>query len=396
MATKTKAKPTKRTAGKSKAAKAPAKAAEAKKPEKLLDAGTFVKFNGYRSNVDADEAVFTEGDVLYIVEHEEAEDGILYGAIKADEVDEFLENGEDNVNGGQVAGVEVTELKGGQLEKAREQYMPVKAMGKLAEMLEEADGDAVEVARDLFGAVQENYFWLGGALAQVLHDGSYLKEYEGEEAFNDFCQAEFGFKASKGRQLARLYKTFSQLPDFDPEQLAGIGWSIAAKLEKYVTPENVEEVIETAKEPEVTQRTVDAIMSEKFVSETGTTPSGRQASRGGPTIMKRTLTYRLDEDGADTVDLALQACMKQNGIENEALALERICSEWAQEHVESTTAQKRIQSKANKAAKAREANSGGKAAAKAPAAKGSAKASPKPRKRTVKTPETAEAEAETA
>lgn len=375
MVTKTKKAPAKKApASKGKAPKANADNVKAEAPQKLIEPGTFAKFNGYGPEVDDDERVFAEGDTVYIIEHDDSGETVMYSAIPADQVEEYLNNGDQNVTGGQVGPREVSPLKGTALETARDSFMPVKAIGKLSEMLEAANNDAVEVARELFGEVQESYFWLGGALAQVLHEGSYLAEnggeYEGEEAFNDFCQAEFGFKASKGRQLARIYKTFSQIPDFDPEKLAGIGWSIANKIEKYVTSENVDEVIDTV--TGVPQAQVDATMQEKFVDEKGLTPSGRPATRGsgggaasGGAQMKLTSrTFRFAEDTAETIDLALKACMQQSGIKDENLALERICTEWAQEHVESSTAKKRIESKASKAAKAREKETAPKATKK--------------------------------
>lgn len=359
MATKTKAKPTasKKSAPKKAPAKKATKPKAPTKPSEIYEDGSFLKFTGYRSEMDKDDIVFKDGDTLYVVEVEDGASGILYTCINASDLGEFLENGDENVVGGQVAPSEVHAIKGGALEKIKEAYMPIVVMGKLADMLAEANGNAIEVAVELNQEIQETYFWLGGALAKVLQEGTYLTEnggeYSGDEAFNDFCQAEFGFKASKGRQLARIYQTFSSLEDFNPEQLAGIGWSIAAKIEKYVTEDNVDEVLEAAADDGVTQRNVDAIMKERFVTE-NTTPSGRAASRGGDKLVTKTMNFRLAEDAAEAVELAIQQCMKQSGIADQNLALERICTEWAQDHVETETAKKRILAKGNKAKAARE------------------------------------------
>lgn len=372
-------------------AKAPAKPKATKEQAKpqaagdLLEEGTFVSFKGYRGEMEADEVVFTENDTLYIVEiDDEGEDGVLYSCIKAEDVSEYLENGADELEGGQVAPAEVKELKGGALDKAREAFMPLHLIGKMEELLDSADGDPVAAAVELNQSIQESYFYMGGALAMVLQKGSHLVEnggsYEGDEAFNDFCQGEFGFKASKGRNLARIYQTFSSLPDFDPASLSDIGWSIASKLEKYVTADNVDDVLETARSEDVTQRTVDAVMKEKFVSADGTSASGRATSRGGDKISVRTLSFRLSEDSGDTVDIALQQCMKQNGIESAELALERICLEWAQDHVETKTALTNIQRKAKKAARTREEAEKAKSGAAAPKGKASTAKAPAKRK----------------
>lgn len=366
MAATTKAKPkaTKGTAkgkpaAKGKAAKSTKSAAKTKAPAKVIDTGTFVKFNGYSGEVDPDEAAFEPEQTLYIVgsEPNEEGDGTLYTAILASDIETYEKEGaeSENITGGEVGGGEITPLKGTALAKAEEHYAPVHVMGRLEELLDEHSGDAVEVAVELSEEISQTYFWLGGALAKVLQDGSYLKEnggeYEGEDAFNDFCQEKFGFKASKGRNLARIYKTFSALPDFDPEKLSGIGWSIANKAEKYVTADNVDEVLEVAAGE--SQRTVDAVLKEKFASPTGQTASGRSASRESK-VSTITMSFKLDEDAGETVKLAIQQCMKENGIESEAIALERICTEWAADHVQGKTAKQNIERKARKAAANRE------------------------------------------
>jgi hypothetical protein len=380
-ATKTKVKPASakapaktRTAAKPKASTAAAE--KPKAPSVVLTVGSFAKFTGYRSALEADEVIFAEGEVLYIVEVDETDDGVLYSAVKAEDTAEYMENGDANVVGGQVAGSEVTELKGGALEKARDTYMPVNAIGDLAEMLAEND-NVIEVAESLNQSIQQSYFYLGGALAMVLQRGAYLKEnggeFEGEEAFGEFCQETFSFKASKGRQLARMYQTFSQIEGFDPARLDQIGWSKAAIAERFVTEDTVDEILQLAED--TSQRELAVKLKEKFVKEDGSTSSGKAASRA--TIKKISMSFSFEEDSADTVKLAIEACMKQSGIENEALALERICTEWAGSFIEAPTAQKRIQTKANKAAKAREAAAKPAAAPKAaakPRAKPAAKA----------------------
>jgi hypothetical protein len=379
---KTKKPAAKKTAAKTTTKKAPAKkaspkaAAKPKVPATILADNSFAKFTGYRNEVDADEIVFEEGETIYIISHEETDEGIMYAAIKASDIDEYEESGLDNVAGGEVGPSEVTALTGKALEKAQEKFAPVPVYGKLEEMLAEND-NAIEVAISLNHEVQQAYFWLGGALAMVLHDGSYLTEnggdYEGENAWAEFVEAEFGFSASKAADLVRIYRVFSGLEGFDPSNLESIGWSKAAIASNYVTPENVEEILEDCSE--TTQAQLRPLLKEKYTTVDGKTAAGKSASRG---ITRRTLTFSLDEAVADAVDLALQAAIKQKGIEGpekiaKALALEAICVEWANEHVEASTKQKAIQSKVNKAQKAREAT--------APKAAAPAKATGRTRKK---------------
>lgn len=338
----------------------------------LLATETFVKFKGYASEVGDDEAVFQPDEILYIIEVDTEGEQALYTCIIADDITEYETNGDENVRGGQVAPKEVQELKGSALDKARDAYVPVKHVGRMDELLDEHDGDPIQVAIALQETIQQSYFYMGGALAMSLQAGSYLAEnggdFEGEDAFNEFCQANFGFKASKGRQLARIYSTFSGIDGFDPDRLSEVGWSIASKIEKYVTQDNVDEVLDAATEEGVTQRTVDAVMKEKFTDAEGKTARGNSASRGEK-LVTRTLTFRLHEDSADSVDIAIQQYKKQHGIEDDNLALEGIIVEWAQDHVTTKTAKGSIASKARKAAKARETVGGAKAAPKKPTRK---------------------------
>lgn len=368
MATRTKAKPA-AAKGKAKNTKAqkPAAPKAAAKPKKvaILENGAFAKFTGYQSEMPKDEVIFNQDDLLIILASEETEDGVLYDAVKAEDYADFLED-EDSVEGGQVAAGEISAIKGGALTAAKERFIPVPVVGKLADMLEEND-DAVAVAVALNEEINESYFWMGGALAKVLQEGLHLKEnggdFEGEDAFNDFCQDNFGFKASKGRTLARIYSTYSALEGFDPNSLAGIGWSLAAKAEKYVTEENVDEVLDVVSSDGVNQRNADFELSQKFAKD-GTSDSGRSTSRNSNAPVTKTLTFRLEEVSAEVVEMALQQMMKQGDIASEALALEAICSEWAGEFAATQTTQKRIASKARAAAKGREMKAEG---AKAPA-----------------------------
>lgn len=379
MATKTRTKPTaaatkatkatakkaptaKATPAKAANKKAPAKKAEkesakAQKPEALLEVGALVEFTGYRGEISEEEATFAAGDILKILElDDDNEAGILYNCIKATDIAEYEESGDETVEGGQVAPSEVKELKGRALERAQEQFVPVAMIGKLTAMMAEHD-NATEVAIELNQSINESYFYLGGALARILQTGEYLKEnggdYDGEDAFGEFCQNEFGFKASKGRQLARIYHTFSSLPDFDPERLASIGWSKANMIERFVTEDNVEDLLDVAES--TTQRQLTPVLKERFVEADGKTASGKAAGRASEKLVVKTMSFRLSEDSAESVEIALQQCMKQNGIESMDLALERICVEWAQDHVQTKRAAATIKSKSNLAAKKREA-----------------------------------------
>jgi hypothetical protein len=364
----TKAAPAKAAPAKAKAApakKAAEAAAKPAKPVAVLAVGAFVKFLGYRANVTKDEAIFKADEILYLIEVGTADDkSVVYSAIKAADLGEYQDSGLDNITGGEVTPQEVAELKGTALEKATEQFTPVAIIGKLEDLLAEAEGDAIQVAVELNREIQAAYFWMGGALAKILQEGTYLKanggQFDGEDAFNEFTNAEFAFSGSKGRALARIYTTFSKIEGFDPDRLASVDWSKVSIAEKYVTPENVDTVLEIAESS--TQRELAVTLKEKFASG-NTTPSGKTASRSS--IQKVTLAFKFEEDAAETVKLVIKQAMTQIGTESESLALERIMLEWAEDHVDGDTAKKRIQSKAAKVQKVRDAQAAEDAAEKA-------------------------------
>jgi hypothetical protein len=347
-----------------KAAESTAVVPSSKKPEKLLDAHTFVTFQGYATELPQDERVFEKDQVLYIISVEETADSVRYAACKADEVAAYLSDGEDAVDGGEVAHNEVRELKGSALEKAQDAYMPVTVVGHLQELMDDNSEDPIAVARALNSEIAESYFWMGGSLAIILQTGAHLKEnggeYEGEDAFNEFCQTEFGFKASKGRALARIYLTYSKLEGFDPTALGGIGWSKVSIAERFVTSENVEEVLALAAES--TQNNLPMVLKEKYETAAGTTASGRAASR--QVITKKTIIFKLEEAAAETVELAIKYGMTQFGIASADMMIERICSEWASEHLETKAHKEKIAAKVKVMAKQRQAAEAEKAPAK--------------------------------
>ncbi|UUV43827.1 hypothetical protein RCKICKAPOO_86 [Rhodobacter phage RcKickapoo] len=372
-----------KAAAKGKAAPKASEATAATKaaPVTLLEVGTFVTFTGYKAlgTMPKDEIVFKEGQVLYIAEIVDGEAGATYNCVLGDDVAAYLTEGEEGeFTGGEVSPHEVRELKGAQLEKAQEQFMPVVQIGLMGEYLEENGNDPVATAIALSENIQQSYFYLGGALAEVLRTGVYLKsnggDYEGDEAFNDFCQENFGFKASKGRGLARVYQTYSRIPGFDPQMLENVGWSKAAIAERFIPtddPETVEEILTIA--AATTQRELANELTAKY-SEGNKSVSGRPVSRG-PTMVRRTMKFVLEENAADTVSLVLQAGMKQMGIADEATMLELICQQWAEGNLEAAKAKSSIAAKAKLAAKARAEQEAAEAAkAEAAAAKAAAKA----------------------
>ena len=323
----------------------------------VLSSGAFVKFAGYVSEVPDDDQDFTKGDTLYIVGVNEAdgESPTMYDVIPASDVSAYIADPEsEDIEGSRLVVQEVTALSGKALTEARDAFLPIPSLGKLDAIIEEAEGDLIEAARTLFNDIEQNSFYLGGILANVRRDGSYLKEhggdYEGEAAWDVFCQSEFGFGGAKGGDLARQYTTFAAIPGFDAAMLDGIGWSKLREVQRYVTEDNVQELLEAAKT--TTKRELSMKLVEQFAADGNKTPTGKTATRGGGSSVKMlSLTFKLPEDSHGGIQLALKEAMKVYGVNTEAEALERIIVAWAEEHVQSASAKKRISSKVDKVVK---------------------------------------------
>jgi hypothetical protein len=204
--------------------------------------------------------------------------------------------------------------------------------------------------------MEQNSFYLGGALAMARREGAYLVEnggsYEGENAWNDFCEAEFNFSGAKGGDLARMYTTFAEIEGFDPAKLADIGWSKLREIQRYVTDDNYEELLDEARE--TPRRELKIKLVEKFASDSNTTPTGKAATRGSgsASVKMLSLTFKLPEDSHAAVQLALKEAVMKYGVSTDAEALERIIVAWAEDNVDSATKQKTIASKVAKAHKA--------------------------------------------
>lgn len=363
-----------KASGKAKKASTTAKAVAPAKPIKLLEVGSFATFTGYKTDI-GDDAVFKTDEKVYIVEvtPQEGDKAAVYTAVDLDSIETYLANPEDeDVRGGEVGVNEVTQIKGSEEVTLREKHVPIKLVGRMGKLLESHDGDKIAIAKGLYESAQEDYFYLGGVIAMILQDGSYLKEnggdYEGDDAFNQFCVDTFGFEQGKGRDLARIYTTFAAMPEFKPEMLKKVGWSNARAIQRYATNDNLEEVIELAAEK--TQRELPMILKERFVGEGNTTPSGAAATRA--TVKKSTLTFKLLEDAASGITMTIQAVMKTGAYKDESSALEHIVMTYAQEHLGDSQAGQRAIKKFAKVAKADTAKADNDAGAK-PAAAGKVK-----------------------
>ena len=366
VAAKATAKPTKKAASEAAPKQRAKKATAAKeKPTKAvaevvaLEPNTFVKFTGYINETAEEDQLFQKGEILYIVGVQEATDEspLKYECIKGSDVSAYMDDPEDEgIEGQELAVQEVQAVTGRALAEANENFLPIPSVGDLDSIIEEAGGNLIDAAETTFGKIEQSFFYLGGLLARIRREGVYLKEnggeYEGDSAWDDFCQAEFSFGGAKGGDLARMYTTFAAIPGFDPAKLSDIGWSKVREIQRFVTEDNYEALIEDARS--LTREELKVQLTTKYVDDTGRTPSGAVAQRtGGRNAVKTvTLNFKLVEENATAVQMALAEAKKTYGVESDSEALSRIIMAWAEDHVSSATKQKRITAKIAKAEKA--------------------------------------------
>lgn len=333
----------------------PAKKAKSAKPAKAaavpkFQAGHIVEFTGY-TNEEPEDALFSVGDRVYIASVD-AVDGVLaLTCLRVDDAQAYL-NGDTNVRGEELVEAEVKRVRGRMpsLPKAPAEDLPVVItdVGQLADLM--AEGDPVETAARLINEAQENFFYFGGVMAHIYYDKLYVESgYTGDTAWEDFCEENFGMKARKAHYYISIYMRFSALPDFDIAKLTDIGWSKASLLANYVTTDNVDELVDRAKD--VTYADLGGVLKEEFTSE-GKTPTGKTATRSG-SVKRITFSFKLFEAGGEGVKLVLDEAKKRLGLDNDNAAFEHIVMEWGAEHL-TGTAKRRAEKIAAKVAAAAE------------------------------------------
>lgn len=322
---------------------AKAKPEKAKTEKAKIEIGQILEFTGYVT--EQDDPMFEAGDKVKVVDIEKDENGTtLYSCIKADDAEAYDED-PDSVEGDQLVAKELKAGKSKAVAKAAPEPVKVVNVGDMSKILKK--GDYIEVAHSLIDNINQNFFYLGGVLAHIFFENVFKETHEDWDAF---CQENFGFKGRKGRYWIDIYLTYSQLPGFDVKQLPDIGWSKAAELARYITEENQDELVELAKESNITD--LKATLKTDYTSE-GVTSSGRQASRSSGKVKRVTYSFKLFEDQAEGVNLVLDEARKVLGIDDLNQVFEQIVMGWASENLSEAKA-KKAQKLSAKAAKSRE------------------------------------------
>lgn len=335
---------------KAKAKAAPAKKAsvkeapEAKKPPVKFEVGQVLEFKGY-ANPDTN-GKFAPGDRLVLVQkNKDKESGQMeYGCVLESEYDAYKKDSE-SVDGEILVKGEFKAVAGKAVAKVQEK-VDITLVGSMKKLLK--GHSAIEVAENLRTEIGEKFFYFGGALAKIYYEQEYVKAgyNDPKNGWDLFCQEKFEFSGRKGLYFASIYQTFSRIPGFDPQRLGSVGWSKAAELARYVTAENVDELITLAENTPIAH--LKGELRKKY-AENNVTASGKVASRGGSSGSKVTLRFQYHGDQAEFINFALDEAKKHFGVSDDAQALEAIISAWANETLD-TKKIERAQKRAKKAA----------------------------------------------
>ena len=196
-------------------------------------------------------------------------------------------------------------------------------------VLKEHDGDALTAASVLAEEKERTIFTLGGVLAFIKRNDSFLEiEVEGEpyekglKGFNAYVKDQLGVEARSAAYYVDLYEMFSQVTS--EEKIAKIGWTKLRELlplKAVIDGKNVDKWLKKAKScttkelhDEVTKELVDA--GEK-------THGNRQMAE------QTTFKYVVHNDQANTVVDAIAKAKEIIGDDSsDGAALVHILTEW--------------------------------------------------------------------
>ena len=326
--------------------------------------GSTVKFKGYDADTPKDEQVLTKNGTYVVEEVEEGKDGITL-VVRADNPDFDPDAPESKKNTKTILvdvfaeEVEEVAAKAGKKGKAEAESAPAKkgrtrpakaAAKKASKKAEKAEGEEgptavedtvlekedkevkkmVEDADDILELAQELSeegaaldYKLGGVLYHVRLDKAYEKvdkRYKENGGFGLYVQEQLNTEYRKAMYLIKIYVKANQF-GIDPEKIAAIGWTKAAKIAAVMNADNADELVELAEESTVADL-IDSIKeSYKEV--------GRKAGERKKMV---TFRFRVFEDQGDACARIIKGAAEQLGLKREDDAFEHIIVEWGVEH----------------------------------------------------------------
>lgn len=191
----------------------------------------------------------------------------------------------------------------------------------LVEGAGEVEGGLIGVAQGLEDDIESKNFQLGGILYHIKRDGDYKEldpRYAENGGFALFIADYYKFGYRKAMNLIDIYVSFNQLNiENAAEVVAELGWTKASKLAAAMDEENVNDLIDLARNNTVEGLT-EAIKTQKF--EVGGT-KGDQKTR-------TTIKLRYFEDEAADIVATLNGVMETQGLKKIEEAFAFVVSEF--------------------------------------------------------------------
>lgn len=322
------AKPGKASAPKAKAEKAP-----------NFKEGQSLEFLGY-TNAN-DEPVYQPGDrIVFISTEKNSDNQFVLNTVKEADYEAYKADPEDeDVAGDQVFPAEVKKAEKLAVDPYAFQLVHV---GKLDEILEQNDNDPLAAYTATREAAEESFFYMGGFIAELYKDrkfreyGDYEDETDGDKVkhgtgWAKFARDQLDMDARKAHASMQVYRRFSAIPGFDPATIgagSGLGWVKLQLMANTVTADNVEELIERAKDTPVEE--FREVIRTEYVADREAQGTARQSA---PKVKRVAFNFKLFEDQGEGVKLVFDTAKKETGITDENQLLERIVMEWARDHL---------------------------------------------------------------
>lgn len=175
---------------------------------------------------------------------------------------------------------------------------------------------AIPMARELMESTGFNNFKLGGLLNRISEEGWWD---DGEcESFKAYINQEFGLGFRKAAYLMNIYTALVE-SGVKWEQVKALGWTKLRELVSILTPDNVDEWVEKAKDMTVIQ------LQEYIKAAKQNESKGPDAPPKEEPKKVTTKTFKLHEDQVETVETALARAREEGETEFDAVALDYIC-----------------------------------------------------------------------
>ena len=323
--------------GKAKPGKAaPKAAAKPKADPKWVVAGQVVEFVKY--STANDDPTFSEGDRLVIASLEKKDGNTILNCVAESDYEAFQADPEDeNVIGDQLF---VSDVKKAEKLPDDPYKFDITHVGRLDEILAENNGDPLAAWTSLNEDIQTSFFYQGGFITELYANkkfkeyGDYEDEVDGDKVkhgsgWGKFCQEMLNMDGRKAHASMQVYRQFSAIPDFDPDTIAtGVGWVKLQIMANSVNADNVEELVEKAKE--ISTSDFREVIRTEYATDREAQGTARQSA---PKTKKTTFNFKLFEDAGEGVALVFAEAKKETGLTDDNQLLERIVMEWARDHL---------------------------------------------------------------